>query len=69
MNLTALNALLALHNVSVVRAELSHPGYSALVAWGLAVGRPFPQHENDATPRRDYRLTPSGVSLAKEKFR
>jgi len=61
-------ALRALHNCTVIRARLDHPGFSALVALGYARGRPFPQHEDDPHPRRDYRLTDRGAQIARSIF-
>lgn len=65
----ALRALRSLHDCGVVRASLFDAGYAALTVRGLATSHPFPQHEDDQVPRRDYRLTPRGAELAKEKFR
>ena len=61
-------AMRALHNLGVVRARLDHPGYAALVNVGYAVGTPFPQHESDPHPRRDFRLTDKGRMIARSLF-
>lgn len=61
-------ALRALHNCTVIRARLDHPGYAALVHLGYATGKPCSQHEDDPHPRRDFRLTERGVLTARSLF-
>jgi hypothetical protein len=60
----SLAALRALRDCGVVRARLQHPGFSSLFALGLAKMRPFPQHEGDQHPRRDFMLTTRGKAVA-----
>jgi hypothetical protein len=64
MNGIDLEALRALRDCGVVRARLFDDRYSDLVARGIAAAIPFPQHEDDPHPRRDFHLTTRGAIVA-----
>ena len=64
MTAPELIALRALRDCGLIRARLFDPGFAGLAARQLVDARPFPQHENDPHPRRDFRLNDRGRIVA-----